>query len=154
MRKILTLLAGLIFVVNYALAGIIFVAFLDWYDAGRWDINLNRYNIIAVSGVLCGSLALVIELWLLRQAKFWPRNPFLFISRLMAISVLYVALSFAISSLWTILTTTEAFDRAFSFLFIVPLMTMFYLPMMVPFGVVVGFINGALLRLTHTFHRY
>jgi hypothetical protein len=151
MRRILTLLFGLVFVVNYALGNITFVAFLGWYDTGHWDSNSDGYSVVAASGILCGCLALIIELRLFRKAKFWPRNLFLFVFRLMATSVLYVAVSFAISSSWIILTTAKEFDKAMSFLFIVPLIMAFYLLMITPFGAFVGFINSILLRLTRAF---
>jgi hypothetical protein len=84
-RKVISQIAGLLIIATYILGSVIFNLFLNWYDTGefRSDGSLS----VAVGGVVFGSLALKIERGLYQQHGHWPYNRFIFLARLIALSV-------------------------------------------------------------------
>ncbi len=153
MRKPLSLVIKLFFIANIAIGTIVFNTFLNWYDTGRF--SHDGWYIVAVGGIFFGCFALILELWLHRQYKFWPQNSFLFFGRIIIFSVLYIALSFAVSAgvgyaIGDLLEGTGLLI-SLQMLLIAPFVAAFYSIMIVPFGMVVGIVNGMLLMINHQF---
>jgi hypothetical protein len=151
MRNPFSLVIGLFFIGNIAVGTVVFNSFLNWYDTGQF--SYDGWYIVAAGGIFFGCLALILEAWLYRRYKFWPQNLFLFFSRIIVFSVLYIALSFAVSSGvgYTIreLLAGKGLLVSLQMLLIIPLVAAFYSIMIVPFGMVVGIANGILLMTNH-----
>lgn len=148
MLKPFSLLPNLLFVTNHVVCDVAFLYFLNWYETGLWDGD--GWIFIALGGVLCGTLALMIERGIYHRFELWPQSKLLFFTRLVTSSSLFVTMSFAISSLGIITDwPTSSSSPTIGMLVLIPLIAMFYLPMTVPFGVLLGVLNGGLLQLVH-----
>jgi hypothetical protein len=132
------------------ISGIAFACFLNWYDTGQ--LTSDGWQYMLVWGFLLGGIALIIEERLFIKYKFWPKNLFLFVLRLIVLCTFYIALGFALSSMSV--TATEMVNSSspssmIQSLLVVPLFLVSYLLMILPFGVVAGAINGIMLRFMH-----
>jgi hypothetical protein len=105
---------------------------------------------MVIGGIFFGCLALIVEMGLYHRYEFWPRNVFLFYLRLITFSTLFIALSFTVSSFGSNALDTLIEGKgvlvAVHLLLIIPFAIAFYLTMIIPFGTVVGLVNGLLLR--------
>jgi hypothetical protein len=153
MRILFSLVIGLIFIGNIAVGAVVFNFFLNGYDTGQF--SHDGWYVVAAGGIFFGCLALTLEMWLYHRYEFWPQNLFLFFGRIIVFSVLYIALSFAVSSGvgYAISELLEGTGLLVSLqmVLIIPFMAAFYSIMIVPFGMIVGIVNGILLMINHLF---
>ena len=149
MLKPFSPLSNLLFVTNHALCSVAFIHFLNWYDTGLWDSS--GWIFMALGGILCGALALLLEYNIYRRFDLWPHNSVLFFTRLITLSILFTTMSLAVSYLITFIVDwlTLGSSTTAGLLVVIPFMALFYLPMIIPFGMILGFINGTLLQLVH-----
>jgi len=149
MLKPFSPLSNILFVTNHALCNVAFIYFLNWYDTGLWDSD--GWIFMALGGILCGALALLLEYNIYRRFNLWSHNSVLFFTRLITLSILFITMSLAISYIATFIVDwlTSGSSTTTALLVVIPFMALFYLPMIIPFGVILGFINGTLLQLVH-----
>src|SRR5512139_3730667 len=140
MRSPLPFITKLLFVGVYALGCVGFNLFLNWYDTGQLSADALHFASMALTGVVFGILALMIEVWLNNKYGYWPRNRLPFFLRLSALTTMFIDLSFVIGS---------GPGQPFSAMLFVGL---FYSLMVVPFGLAVGLTNGLLLRRNSVVH--
>jgi hypothetical protein len=154
MRKLINLSLALVFVANYALSAIAVSYFLNWYDTGQW--NSDGWMFMGIGGLVCGCLALWIETKLYAKHTFWPTRLLPFLCRLILMGMLWIAISFALGNYLALLTTSKQSAPQLPVrllaVFVIRLMTVFYSFLIAPFGVIVGLVNGVLVRLTCAFH--
>jgi hypothetical protein len=124
MRSPLPFITKSLFVGVYALGCVGFNLFLNWYDTGQFSEDALHFVSMALTGVVFGILALMIEIWLNNKYGYWPHNRLLFFLRLSALSILFIDLSFVIGS---------GIGQPLSTMLFVGL---FYSLMVVPFGLV------------------
>ena len=151
MLKPFSPLSNLLFVTNHALFSVAFIYFLNWYDTGLWDSD--GWIFMALGGILCGALALLLEYNIYHRSNLWPHNSVLFFTRFITLSILFITMSFVVGYLVTFIVDwlTPGSSTTIGQLVVIPFMALFYLPMIIPFGVILGFINGTLLQLVHVF---
>jgi hypothetical protein len=155
MRRLFSFAARALFIGNLALGTVAFLLFLNWYDTG--EASGDGWYIAAIGGTLWGGLALMVEVWLYDRYKFWPDNRFAFFLRMIILSVLCIDLGFSTSS-GAYLAVSQAINgdglpASLSALAITPILTLIFLPMIVPFGLFAGLANGLLLHFSHSYDR-
>jgi hypothetical protein len=149
MQKLSSLAAMLVFIGNFVISSVAFTYFLNWYDTGR--LSSDGCDFVAIGSIIFGSIALMVEIWIHNRNGLWPKNRLLFFLRFTALSTLYIALSFAVGSglgyaIFKISKGAGPFT-ALGILLLSPILAAFYSIMIVPFGVLVGLVNGLMLRL-------
>ncbi len=156
LRSTLPLFARAFFVLNIVLGSVAFRLFLDWYDTGR--IMTDGLYAAGITGILVGCLALVFEVWACRAFTLRFQNLFLFFTRLIVLSVLYIDASFALGLFFTGLAYglgegggSSPMPQALLIFPLLLFIMLFYLLMIIPFGIVVGLANGLVVRLTNAF---
>jgi hypothetical protein len=79
MRKLINLSLAFVFAVDYALIAVAFQQVLGHLDYG-WSDD-GWLSSMAISGFVCGCVALWFERWLYTRRAFWPAAPLPFLCR-------------------------------------------------------------------------
>lgn len=139
---------GVTVAVNYALASVAFITYLNWYDTGKWDFD--GWTFMAAGGFLFGCLSVIIERELLRQFGLWLRKTVLFLLRHIITGSIIIALSMTALYAGFILlawfTATHHQVVTLASILLAPFMALVYIPMIIPFGTIAGLMSGLLLR--------
>lgn len=98
---------------------------------------------MVMAGLFSGSVSWALEQLLYRRFGIWPRNRLLFFFRIVAASIFFVALGFTIGYATVMLVTSGL--GAIVLIPFMPVMTLFYLPMMLPLGILIGTANAFLI---------
>lgn len=121
-----------------------------------FSIGLIQDDGIAMDGILCwggglfcGFLALILELHLFQKVEFWPKPLALYFARQMACGIAFLTLSFALANSVTMVVHFLPSGIPLVSFLVIPLMAALYLPLIAPFGAIVGLINGVLFRIAH-----
>jgi hypothetical protein len=150
MSKLFSPVTNFVFIANYGLCSVAFIFFLNWTDTGRWASD--GWSFMLGAGLVCGVLALVLELSLFRKVEHRQIPLVLFLGRQIAYGIVFLALSFALSNSVTMMVYLPPSQRNLGnllpFFLTSPFMAIFYLPLIAPFGVVAGLLNGILFRIT------
>ena len=156
MLKLFSLLTNLVFIANYGLCSTIFIYFLNWFDTGEWVSD--GWNFMLGAGLVCGLPALIFELRLFRKVGFWPGPLALYLARQCACGIAVLSISFALSNSAAMMVYSVSSQQNPGILLasfiLIPSMSAFYLPLIAPFGAVVGLINGVLFRIVRTSQGY
>jgi hypothetical protein len=150
--KLVTAISAVLFLTNYVVASVVIILVIDWIDAGT--VHWSLWPPPAVIGFLSGLAALLVEVALYHDLGFWPRNIALFYLRVLAVSLfglaVSVTLSYAAEAILASGNSTELVGSAVV-LPLLPLITVFYFPLMIPFGIFLGMASSILIRLSHAF---
>jgi hypothetical protein len=144
-------LANILFVVNHALGNVVFLYFLHY--TGRW-IGEDWF-FMAFGGVIAGTLARIAEHWLYRRFECVQHRRWLSFICIIALSILFITMGFSIGYLGEGIRyqLTVGSRITFANLVFAAFMSLICLPLIIPFGVVVGLINGALLQMVRILRR-
>jgi hypothetical protein len=148
MVKFFTVLTKLVFIANYGIFSVAFNNYLNHYDFGGWDSD--GWTFVLAGGLVSGSLALLYELHLYRTLEFWPKSLTRFLPRQMFCGIAFITMGLMIALSITIVIDLLHSPSDVLWFVLIPLTTATYFPLLIPFGLVVGLINGVLFRLGHT----
>lgn len=122
--------------------------FLNWYDTG--DLDFSGWRGMSIAGAVCG-------IWIVRLCTRSHQifddemeNIYLFFIRQLAFNELGLIFSFALGYVVELLLLVKEPAEMFLIMptiLMVPLITMFYSLLMLPFAVYLGITNGLLFRL-------
>ena len=137
----------IVFLISYIITSFLFTLFLNWYDTG--DLNFSGTRGIVIGGVLVGCVALWAEKKINKNHGLPARLTFPFILRHVLFAWCGLAGIFAISyPIDKILDLgVIGFVSNTSNFLIIPFVIIFYLPMMFPFGILLGISNSIFVWL-------
>ncbi len=154
LRIIVSWLADLLFIGTYVITSVAYNQFLNWYDTG--DYKSDGWLSAAVGGVLFGYLALKVERRLYEKRGFWPQNRFGFFVRIIALSTLYITLSFAVGTgtVYVLgnVSNGSGFQAVLQGIALILVGAMLFSFPAIPFGTIAGIAISFLLRHTLSFH--
>jgi hypothetical protein len=85
MRRLLSILASLVYIANCAAASTAAIIFVNWYDTGR--VDTRGWAFMVMAGLFSGSGSWALEQLLYRRFGIWPRNRLLFFFRIVAADI-------------------------------------------------------------------
>lgn len=152
MSRLFSIVPQFFIPLNHALASASFLIFLNWYDTGNLDYSGWQWMVFG--GLLFGAIVLLIELRLHEKYTLWSQSKFLLFIRQIVLSCIFLAGSFSLGYALGTMFEVDGSIRDFSVrqvVVMIPLMTVFYSPLMFSFGVCLGLMNGVLLVVSHIF---
>src|SRR5262245_59151167 len=121
MKSMTKLCVTVFFILTYTVATALFGFFLDWYDTGNTDWRSPQVGF--TGGLIIGCIALFMERLIYKRQGFIPQNDWGYLLRQIIQGTLFIGLGFLLIGLC-------------------------YLPLIMPFGIIVGIINTILLKRT------
>ena len=141
-RSFRKIILGAILVSHITVGTVSFNLFLNWYDTGQLQVTGKDMIPIVISGAISGVFGLLaIVIWLNKYQSLGHR-PIVFFIQTILFSIVLVAFGFVISNMFYLFQSEL---QVLPSMIVALITVLFYLPMMIPFGTVVGIANGFLL---------